>query len=43
MKAYEGMDVLIYMFLTSALVRGVWSASRPNRFIAGEKVAVPIA
>jgi hypothetical protein len=29
MKAYGGVDVEIHMFLTSALVGGEWSASRP--------------
>jgi hypothetical protein len=37
MKAYDGVDVYIYVFLTSALVGGEWSASRPNRFTPGEK------
>jgi hypothetical protein len=32
MKAYEGVDVYIHIFLTSALVGGEWSASRPCRF-----------
>jgi hypothetical protein len=33
MKAYGGVDVWIHIFLTSALVRGEWSASSPGRFI----------
>jgi hypothetical protein len=33
MKAYEGEDVHIDVFLTSALVGGEWSASSPCRFI----------
>jgi hypothetical protein len=33
MKAYGGVDVYIHIFLTSALVGGEWSASRPCRFI----------
>jgi hypothetical protein len=37
MKAYEGVDVLTHIFLTSALVGGEWSASRPGRFIHGER------
>jgi hypothetical protein len=34
-----GMDVYVYIhiFLTSALVGGEWSASRPGRFIPGER------
>jgi hypothetical protein len=35
MKAYGGLDVLIHIFLTSALVGGEWSASRPCRFTPG--------
>jgi hypothetical protein len=35
MKAYEGVDVQIHIFLTSALVGGEWSASRPCRFTPG--------
>jgi hypothetical protein len=38
MKAYGGMDVQIHIFLTSALVGGEWSASRPGRFTPGERV-----
>jgi hypothetical protein len=38
MKAYGGMDVLIHVFFTSALVRGEWSASQPSRFTPGERV-----
>jgi hypothetical protein len=37
MKAYGGLDVEIRIFLTSALVGGEWSASRPGRFIPGER------
>jgi hypothetical protein len=36
MKAYGGTDVWIHIFLTSALNRGEWSASRPCRFTPGE-------
>jgi hypothetical protein len=32
MKAYVGVDVYIHIFLTSALVGGDWSTSRPSRF-----------
>jgi hypothetical protein len=35
MKAHGGVDVLIHTFLTSALVAGEWSASRPGRFTPG--------
>jgi hypothetical protein len=37
MKAYEGVDVKIHFFFTSALAGGDWSASRPGRFTAGER------
>jgi hypothetical protein len=37
MKAYGGVDVEIHIFLTSALVGGEWSASRPGRFTPGER------
>jgi hypothetical protein len=36
-KAYGGEDVKIHIFLTSALVGGEWSASRPGSFIPGER------
>jgi hypothetical protein len=32
MKAYEGVDVLVHIIFTSALVGGEWSAPRPGRF-----------
>jgi hypothetical protein len=32
MKAYVGVDMQIHICLTSALVGGEWSASRPRRF-----------
>jgi hypothetical protein len=35
MKEYEGVAVLIYVFLTSKLVGGEWSAWRPGRFTIG--------
>jgi hypothetical protein len=37
MKAYVGVDVHIHIFLTSALVGGEWSTSRPGRFTPGER------
>jgi hypothetical protein len=37
MKAYEGVDIYIHVFLTSVLAGGEWSASRPCRFNPGEK------
>jgi hypothetical protein len=36
MKVYGGVDVEIHIFLTSALVLGEWSASRPGRCTTGE-------
>jgi hypothetical protein len=43
MKAYGGVDVEIHIFLTSALVGGEWSTSRPSRFNPEIKVPqVPI-
>jgi hypothetical protein len=36
MKAYGGMDVETHVFLTSALVGGEWSASRPGWFTPEE-------
>jgi hypothetical protein len=35
MKTYGGVDVEIQVFLTSVLVGGEWSASRPGKFIPG--------
>jgi hypothetical protein len=37
MKTYGGVDVLIRVFLTSAIVGGEWSASHPCRYIPGER------
>jgi hypothetical protein len=42
MKAYGGMDILIHIFLTSVLVGGEWSASRPGHFTPGKESLVPI-
>jgi hypothetical protein len=36
MKKYVGVDVQIHVFLTSALVGGVWSASCPGRDTQGK-------
>jgi hypothetical protein len=35
MKAYGGVDLQIHIFLTSALIGGEWSASRPCRCTPG--------
>jgi hypothetical protein len=37
MKAYEGVDVYIHIFLTSELAGGEWSASHPGRFTPGKR------
>jgi hypothetical protein len=37
MTAYEGVDVLIHIFLTSALVGSECLASRPGRYIPDER------
>jgi hypothetical protein len=37
MKACGGVDVLIHIFLSSALVGGEWSALNPGRFTPGER------
>jgi hypothetical protein len=37
MKACGGVDVSIHVFMTTALVGGEWSASRPGRFTTGER------
>jgi hypothetical protein len=36
MKAYEGVDVQIQVFLTSALLGVEWPASRPGSFTPRE-------
>jgi hypothetical protein len=41
MKAYGGEDVEIEIFLTSALVGGEWSASRPSLFTQRKEPSVP--
>jgi hypothetical protein len=40
MKAYGGVDVQIHISLNSSLAGDEWSASRPGRFTAGERVPV---
>jgi hypothetical protein len=37
MRAYEGMDVYIHVFFTSALVRDEWSGSCPGPYTLGER------
>jgi hypothetical protein len=37
MKMYVAVDAEIHIFLTSALVEGEWSATRPSRFTPGER------
>jgi hypothetical protein len=37
MKAYGGVDVYIYIFLTSAPAEGEWSSSLPGRFTPRER------
>jgi hypothetical protein len=39
MKMYGEVDVLSHVFLTSALVEGEWSASRPGRFTSDERAS----
>jgi hypothetical protein len=36
-KAYGRVDVYIHVFLTSAVVGGEWSASRPGSFTPGDR------
>jgi hypothetical protein len=40
MKEYGEVDVLIHIFLTSALAGGEWSASRPGCTTPGERAPV---
>jgi hypothetical protein len=42
MKTYGGVGVYIQVFLTSALVGGEWSASRPCRLTPGEESVYPL-
>jgi hypothetical protein len=42
MKAYGGVDVSIRVFLTSTLVGGEWTVSRPGRFTPGKGLPLPI-
>jgi hypothetical protein len=37
MKANGGVDVQMHILITSVLVGGEWSASRPCRFTPGER------
>jgi hypothetical protein len=37
MMTYGGVDIQIHVFLSSALVVGEWSASRPGCFTLGER------
>jgi hypothetical protein len=37
MKVYGGVDIEIQVFVTSELVGGEWSASRPDRFTSRER------
>jgi len=37
MKTYWGVEVQLHAFITSAKDGDEWSASRPGRFIPGEK------
>jgi hypothetical protein len=38
MKVYGGVEVYVHVFLTSALLGGEWSASRPGHFTPKERV-----
>jgi hypothetical protein len=42
MKTYGGVDVQLYIFFTSPLVGGEWSASCPGRFTPEKELPVPI-
>jgi hypothetical protein len=43
MQAYEGVEVHLYEFLTSALDGCEWSALCPGRFTTGERAPVLLA
>jgi hypothetical protein len=40
--AYGGVDVYTHISLTTALVGGEWSASRPGRLPRGERLRYPL-
>jgi hypothetical protein len=40
MKGHGAVDVQIHVFLTSEVIGGEWSASRPCRLIPGERAPV---
>jgi hypothetical protein len=40
MGAYEGVNLQIHIFVTSALVGSEWSVSRPGRFTPRERASV---
>jgi hypothetical protein len=42
MKTYRGVKVQLHTFLTSALVRGQWSALSPGRFSSGKEPRCPL-
>jgi hypothetical protein len=43
MKACWGVDVQIHIYLTSAVLRGEWSISRPGRFTPRKELPGPLA
>jgi hypothetical protein len=42
MKTFEGVDLQLQVFLTTALDGSEWSASRPRRFIPGKRALLPM-
>jgi hypothetical protein len=42
MKTHEGVEGIAPPFLTSALDRGEWKASRPGRFTPGGRAPVTL-